>query len=281
MDGSARSAVAVALAVARAQGIRSDDPVVLRDAWHVLVHLRPSRIVARVSSATPYPAGPNPEDVVRELAVASHAARAGVSVIPPAEEVDAGPHRHEGRIVTFWRYVDARGEVDARSAGRRLRAIHDALVDYAGPVPAAGHPDDVDAMLDSVEPSPDVELLRSLVMRKPIVDGQTLHGDAHLENCLATADGPLWHDFETSCRGPREYDLAALMLQDRSRGGYAPSREALAEYGSHDPELLDVSLPVYAAWVYASFLVAIPRRPELAPILEERLRWLRSFVSER
>jgi hypothetical protein len=33
-----------------------------------------------------------------------------------------------------------------------------------------------------------------------------------------------------------------------------------------------------STWVYASFLMASPRRPELARILEERLRWLRTFV---
>jgi Phosphotransferase enzyme family len=278
MVGTSQSAVAAALAVARELGVRCREPVVLRDAWHVLVHLRPSPIVARVSSRIPFPEGPNPEDVVRELRVADHAARAGAAVVPPSAEVDPGPHRHGGHIVTFWRYIDARGEVDPRAAGRRLRVVHDALLDYAGELPLPGHPDDVDAMLDSVEGSADVDLLRSLVTRDVGADRQALHGDAHLENCLQSVGGPLWHDFETSCRGPREYDLAALMLQDRSRGGYAPSREALAAYGSHDGELLDALLPVYAAWVYASFLVASPRRPELAQMLEERLRWLRNFV---
>lgn len=250
----------------------------LSDAWHVLVRLSPSPVVARVSSAVPFPKGPNPEDVVREVEVARHAARAGAPVIPPTDDVDPGPHHHGGRIVTLWRYVAPAGRVDPRCAGRRLRMIHDALLDYAGELPAAGHPDDVVAMLDSVEGSADVDLLRSVARRRPDEGGQALHGDAHLQNCLQSAGGPLWHDFETSCRGPREYDLAALMLQDRSRGDNPASREALAAYGSHDPELLDAFLPVYAAWVYASFLVATPRRPELVPLLEERLRWLRKFV---
>jgi hypothetical protein len=278
MSGTSQSAVAAGLTVARELGVRCEEPVVLRDAWHVLVHLRPSPIVARISSRIPFPEGPNPEDVVRELEVAGHAARAGAPVVPPSTEVDPGPHRQGGHIVTFWRYVDARDDVDPRAAGRRLRMIHDALVDYEGALPLAGHPDDVDAMLDSIESSADVELLRGLVTRDVGAGGQALHGDAHLENCLQSVGGPLWHDFETSCRGPREYDLAALMLQDRSRGDYAPSREALAAYGSHDGELLDAMLPVYAAWVYTSFLVASARRPELAEMVEERLRWLRSFV---
>jgi len=265
-------------AVAREQGLRCDDPVVLRDAWHVLVHLRPSPVVARASSGIPFPEGPDPSDVIRELEVASHAARAGAPVIPPADALDAGPHRHGGHIVTFWRYVEARRPVDPRAAGQGLRVIHDALTDFDGVLPAAGHPDDVEAMLASLETSADVELLRNLAARQVDIDGQALHGDAHLFNCLASDDGPLWHDFETSCRGPREYDLAALVLRDRSSGGDPPAREALAAYGPHDADLVSELLPVYAAWIYASFLVSVPRRPELVPILREQLRWLRGFV---
>jgi hypothetical protein len=257
--------------------MRCEEPVVLREAWHVLVHLRPLPIVARVSSGLPFPEGPRPDDVVRELHVAGHAARAGAPVIPPADGVDAGPHRHCGHIVTFWPYVSPHGEVDARVAGRGLRTIHEALVDYDDPLPPAGYPDDVAEMLDSVKDSADVELLRELAARGPHLKGQALHGDAHLDNCLPSSSGPLWHDFECACRGPREYDLAALVLRDRVRGGDLRTRRALAAYGSHDADLLKALIPVYAAWVYASMLTALPRRPELVPILTERLRWLRHY----
>jgi hypothetical protein len=37
-------------------------------------------------------------------------------------------------------------------------------------------------------------------------------------------------------------------------------------------------VPVYSAWVFASMLTALPRRPELSPMLDERLRWLRGYV---
>jgi hypothetical protein len=275
---SSRSAVAAAVAVGRAQGLEVEDPVVLRDAWHVLVHLRPAPVVARVSSAIPFPQGPKPDDVVRELSVAGHAARAGAPVIPPADETDPGPHHEGGHIVTFWRYIEARGEVDPRTAGRGLREIHDALLDYQGALDPPGHPDDVEAMLSAVDHSSDVDLLRELVTRRPAVGGQALHGDAHLWNCLPSATGPLWHDFETACRGPREYDLAALVLRDNSSGGDEAARAALAAYGAHDADLLEAFVPVYAAWVYASFLLALPRRPELGPVLEERLRWLRDVA---
>ena len=37
---------------------------------------------------------------------------------------------------------------------------------------------------------------------------QVLHGEPHPGNLLATADGLLFIDFETSCRGPIEFDVA-------------------------------------------------------------------------
>jgi hypothetical protein len=264
------SAVAAAVAVAAEHGLPADDPLVLRDAWHVLVHLRPLPVVARVSSGRPYPEGPPEDDVIRELAVASHAARAGAPIVPPSDLLDPGPHRHGGHVVVFWRYVEPRGELDPAAAGRGLRTTHEALADYTGELPEL-HLDDLAGMLGSLEPSADLDLLRELGGRRPGGSAQALHGDAHLANCLP---GPLWHDFETACRGPREFDLAALALHSRTRGDDASST-ALEAYGDHDEELLEACLPVYAAWIYASFMVALPRRPELRPVLDQRLRWLR------
>ena len=74
----------------------------------------------------------------------------------------------------------------------------------------------------------------------------------------------------TACRGPRELDLAALVLHDLAEG-----RAAIAAYGAHDAALLEELLPIYAAWIYASWSGAVARRPDLAPRLRERLRWLR------
>jgi hypothetical protein len=264
------SAVTAAVEVAAELGLSSDDPVVLRDAWHVLVHLRPLPLVARVSSGRPYPEGPSEDGVIIELAVASHAARAGAPVVAPSDLLDPGPHRHGGHVVTFWWYVEPKREVEPVAAGEGLRAIHEALADYEGELPSL-HTDDLARITDSLEPSDDVELVRELGLRQPVGRSQALHGDAHLANCLP---GPLWHDFETGCRGPRELDLAALSLSARVRGDDS-SRVALEAYGDHDAALLEEFLPVYAAWIYASFMIALPRRPELKQVLDERLGWLR------
>ncbi|HZU20033.1 MAG TPA: phosphotransferase [Gaiellaceae bacterium] len=258
------------MAVARAHGVRVDEPVVVRQAWHVLVHLRPAPIVARVTSGA---AGVDPNDVVRELAVAGHAARAGAPVVPPSDLIDPGPHEHAGHTLAFWRYVEKCGEPDAATAGAGLFAIHEALATFDGPLPALH---DVGLLLAELPPSDDRELLCELAAR-PLPAGQALHGDAHLFNCMSTTSGQLWHDFETACRGPREYDLAALVQRQRIHGDDARSAAALAAYGEYDADLLEAALPVYAAWITAAWLVALPRRPELAVPADRQLAFLRRY----
>ena len=249
--------------------------MVLRDAWHVLVHLRPLPLVARVTSGAE---GVDPDDVVRELDVARHFVAAGAPVVEPSDLLDPGPHEHDGHTLVFWRFLRAEGELDPAAAGRGLRAIHEALLDYEGELGTAGHAQDVGSMLAPFAPSDDVELLCELAARE-LPSGQALHGDAHLWNCMPTAAGPVWHDLETACRGPREYDLAALMLDDRSREPDPAARAALAAYGPYDEALLAEALPVYAAWVAASFMAAVARRPDAAPALERQMQFLRRYRS--
>ena len=227
------SAVDAAVAVAADHGVQCDKPVILSEAWHVLVHLCPAPVVARVTSGAP---GVDPGDVERELTVARHAAQANAPVVQPGDLLPPGPHRHGGHTLVFWRYLSQSGTLDASSAGRGLRAIHGSLADYDGELPRAGRADEVRAMLEPFAPSDDAELLCELASRE-LPEGQALHGDAHLFNCLQTTAGPIWHDLETACRGPREYDLAALVLDDRSKAD-PEARSALAAYGSYDEELL-------------------------------------------
>jgi hypothetical protein len=266
------SAVDAAVAVADAHGVYCEEPVVLREAWHVLVHLWPSPVVVRVTSGAP---GVDPADVERELTVARHAACAGAPVVQPSDLLPPGPHCHEGHTLVFWRYLEQVGELDATAAGRGLRTIHDSLADYDGERPRAGRAEEVRAMLRPFAPSDDLELLCELASRE-LPEGQALHGDAHLFNCIQTPAGPIWHDLETACR-PRKYDLAALVLRDRSRDSDPEARIAAAAYGDYDEDLLDQALPVYASWVAASFMVAVARRPDAAAALERQLRFLRRF----
>ena len=47
-----------------------------------------------------------------------------------------------------------------------------------------GHGDEVDELLTRVPDSAEAELLRALAARRPRVEGQALHGDAHLGNVM-------------------------------------------------------------------------------------------------
>jgi phosphotransferase family enzyme len=266
------SAVDAAVAVAAAHGVRCEKPIVLSEAWHVLVHLWPAPVVARVTSGAP---GVDPGDVERELSVARHAAHAA-PVVRPSDLLPPGPHRRDGHTLVFWTYLAPDGELDAGAAGLGLRAIHDSLADYEGVLPRAGRADEVRAMLEPFSPSDEVELLCELASRE-LPEGQALHGDAHLFNCIQTAGGPIWHDLETACRGPREYDLAALLLSERSGNPDPQARHAATAYGDYDEELLARSILVYASWIAASLMVAVARRPDVAPALERQLEFLRPF----
>lgn len=275
MAQSTESAVRAALAVAREHDLHCGEPAVLRADWHILLHLAPLPIVARVSTGLPYPEGPDPNDLVRELDVAAHAARAGAAVVPPANDIEPGPHERDGHIITFWRYVEPYADADPAEAGRALRGIHDALATYDGELPDASRRADVEAMANRLPRSEDTELLLAVAARPLHLARQALHGDAHLSNCLGSPAGPLWHDFETACRGPREYDLAALVMRHRVVGDDPCSTIALRAYGDHDATLVDMLVPHYLAWVAASMLTAVPRRPELAAVAEVRMAWLR------
>ena len=77
-----RGALAAAVAVAQAHGLRCDDAVILRDQLNVLVHLRPAPVVARVAG-TIAPVRPGAAWQPRELANTSHLARARAPVLAP------------------------------------------------------------------------------------------------------------------------------------------------------------------------------------------------------
>ena len=118
-----------------------------------------------------------------DVASAWHAARAGAPVVQPSDLLPPGPHRHDGHTLVFWAYLVQAGKLDATAAGRGLHTIHDSLADYDGELPRAGRAEEVRAMLQAFAPSDDVDLLCELASRE-LPEGQALHGDAHLFNCI-------------------------------------------------------------------------------------------------
>lgn len=275
-------AVAAAVAVAREHGLRPAETVVLAERSNVLVHLRPAPVVARVAATTALLRPDALSWFAREVAVSGFLAGRGVGVVPPSGELPPGPHEHQGLAVSFWTYVP-RGPVhvpSAAEAGRALRELHRALRGFPDELPyLAPFLIEAPRLLDGLEragelPAADLVRLREAHERlaarlgdrpRPV---QALHGDAHLRNLLATAGGLLWSDFEDTCAGPVEWDLACFCLQTPW------GREAaLAAYGGDAPGLEEL-----APWIAARelqgliWVLAMSRRlPELRPRADQIL----------
>jgi hypothetical protein len=239
-----KRALAALLAVAREQGLPTDDVRVVRDLTNLLAHLAPAPVVGRVqltlSRLRNLPAAES------EVRAATFLARHGAPVVPPADDVEPGPYRHDGYIVTFWRWIDHDPtRADPAAAGRALRDLHAAFADFEGELPTCDRLDEVRRLLASLPRSPKLDELAAFAERLPPLDGRPIHGDAHLRNVLWSPSGPLWGDLENICRGPVEYDLACLRFRPS-----AESEAAIAAYGSHgdiEPMLPYVTL-FLAGW---------------------------------
>lgn len=255
------------LGLARKLGLPAEDPVVLDRGMNLIIHLRPSPVVARVTRVA---------HLVRplgSLAGALAAARSIAGLLPPTDLVEPGPHRIEdGRYVTFWAYVDGVSASPAE-AGASLRALHDAARSYAGP-------------LRTFDPRPDAMRIAELVddetaavlraaaasLVPPALAAQAIHGDSHLGNVLK---GGLWLDVDEVCIGPREWDLACLRHRWTFMGEIEDeTRDALAAYGSYDEDAVTALEPLVvlftAAWGSLAPLVG----DAIGPRTRRRLGWL-------
>jgi aminoglycoside phosphotransferase (APT) family kinase protein len=278
-------ALSAAVAVADDYGVRSTDPVILSARSNLLIHLRPAPVVARVAAATAILRPDVREWFGREVAVAGFLAGQGVGVVPPSDEIPPGPHEHDGLILSFWRLIqpDPDRRPSVAEGGRALQELHRALRNFPGELPYLASPlVEVPRLLDRIErqgdlPSADLAILRSAHERlaaallSSAAPAQALHGDAHLRNLIATSNRLFWNDFEDTCSGPVEWDLACFCLQ--SPGG---GEAALAAYGTGAPTLEEL-----APWLAARelqgtvWLVAMSRPfPDRRARAEEMLaRW--------
>jgi hypothetical protein len=240
-------ALAAAVEVAGAHGVRSTDAVILRDQLNVLVHLRPAPVVARVAG-TIRAARPGAEWQRRELSVAGFLAREGAPVVAPSDELPPGPYDHDGRVLSFWAYAPP-AETSAAHAGEALRECLDALKGFHGSLPVLGTLAEAEALLHRLaaegtlihdeamrlqarfdELYPLLRALRSAV--------QPLHGDAHLKNVL----GGLWNDWEDTCLGPVGWDAACLI---------AGSSDPAAQQRAYEATRLDLDPGELGLWVEA------------------------------
>jgi hypothetical protein len=267
-------AIRAAVCYAAANGVRSTEPEVLKNGSNVLVHLRPAPVVARVAGTTGLVRRPVADWFAREVALVDHLIGHGFPVVAPSAELPRGPVGHDGRTMTFWRFVPHDPSVSIKPAdfAASLADLHRALADYSGPLPAAGPLDDVVFGLPLFDEH--AKALRAEHARLSALlpaGGQALHGDAHPGNVLATPDGLVWNDFEDTWRGPLEWDLAVMRRTEQLDGD-----AALAAYpGSCDADLLEVCREIrwlqVQIWRRAAVLRNPARRAEADADLS---RWL-------
>ncbi|NIZ91906.1 phosphotransferase enzyme family protein [Kineococcus rubinsiae] len=234
MEAAERArALAAASASASSLGLVVDEAVVLQDSNRLTVRLLPCDTVARVTS-TAHRVAAFELELVRRLA------EDGSPVAAPEPRVPARMHERDGLGVTLWAHHETADPSVPEPAAYAdaLARLHDGLRRVDLPAPHyAGRVQQALALLADRELTPDLDdagrelLTRTLRGLPRVIDGagrdeQLLHGEPHPGNVLTTAEGPLFIDLETCCRGPVEFDVA-----------HAP--DAVADhYPGLDPDVL-------------------------------------------
>ncbi len=141
------------------------------------------------------------------------------------------PVRVGGYVATLWHEVPHTGPAPTGAdLARLLRALH-ALPPPRLPLPEWEPLGAVRARLDDadgVDPADRAILDRRFHEVQAALAGLAyelpfgpIHGDAHLGNLIPGPDGPVLCDFDSTCYGPREWDLLTLAV-GRLRFGYPP-----------------------------------------------------------
>ncbi|MBO4259250.1 phosphotransferase enzyme family protein [Streptomyces griseorubiginosus] len=208
-------AVAAATVTASSLGLSADDAIVLHDSNKLTLRLLPCDVLARVAPAADHVAH-------FEVDLAQRLAEAGCPVAVLDPRVKPRVHQRDGFVITLWTYYEPAeprqtAPPDYAHALRRLHAGMRRL-----DVPAPHFTDRIaqaQHLVASHDRTPELtdadrELLGDTLRNLREVIGerggpdQLLHGEPHPGNLLTTANGPLFVDLETCCRGPVEFDLA-------------------------------------------------------------------------
>ena len=204
--------------LARGLGLVVEEPVALRSTNNVLVWLRPSMVVAKISRRAGMAAN--------ELSIAKALAAAGAPVVPPANDVGDRLHRVAGGDVTFWKYEpqDEVSSATATSIAVALFDLHNALATLGTVISLPTYEIQItDAVrsLDNREFAPELRVEDRSLLRQALSSGKEvlaqrgdtrriIHGSPHSMNILVVAGEPRFIDFETVQIGPLEWDLAHL-----------------------------------------------------------------------
>jgi hypothetical protein len=267
-------ALAAAVSVADTLGVGAERPAILADSNNTIVWLAPAPIVAKVG--TSHFRDAELESLARELAVSAHLSGLGAAVVAPVRGLAAGPHRWRDLTLTLWQYAEPSGTVapEPAEAAAAMSAVHDALAVFPGSLPRFEleladarrflRPERSPTLLDS-----DRHFLLSVVGEVEerlggwVTEPRALHGSPHAGNWLRTTQGLLLLDFETACRGPLEWDLAAL------------DDAAVQLFAEVDFELVALLRRMRSVCVAAKCWVEPNRAPEVREAARVHLKLLR------
>ena len=284
------AAVRAAVTVAARYGNTAAEPAILADGANIIVYLRPAPVVAKVAASTLAVRPDNEDRLQRELDVCAFLAAEGAPVAPPSAEIPATTHRHDGQMMSFWRYLppaDPAGRLrpDEETIGSMLRDLHAALRRYPRTQEYLTPLRDIPAFLARPQTRISQErkaalaaayhrLTAELTQAPP---RQALHGDAGGGNLMATDRGWIWHDFEDTCSGPVEWDLAAS-----TSSRYQDGPRVLAAYcDAIDGSQLAVCEQLRWLHLTVWYSLYAERLPDLGPRAAELLaRWPRAEAAE-
>jgi hypothetical protein len=235
-----RDAMASAIRAGQQHGLRAANPVVVQETNNVVVWLRPHEVIAKVGSGLD-----RAEALRREHHVARAVVELGAPVAQPLLATRPVLDVVTGLTVTLWHRLeeDRTMTPDARTLGASLRELHGLLAkckielpDFREELWRARRALDDESALAALPPA-DRKFLRGLFdTLMPDLDAhqfrrRPLHGEPHDGNRLLTPDGVRWIDFERTCLGPLEWDLAFLSNDER---------QSFAEIDAHLLHLLSL-----------------------------------------
>ena len=251
-DALEQRALNAACAVAVDCGVACEQAEILSAASNVLIHLRPSPVVARVMTGTVALHDDPRRWLGREIAVMRFLEPTGLAVAA-SPEIDPGPVCRDGLWMTFCAFVDHEGGAGLQDGperlARALRELHVALAPFPGELGnAAEVRDDIERLRRRLRPSPvltaahivtlgdRLDAVSDSVFAAPLPI-QALHGDISHSNFLRAGGRLVVNDFEDTFRGPLHWDVASLVESLRiRRAGAAGIARALDAYGWTDPD---------------------------------------------
>ena len=241
-------AVAAATATASALGLSADEATVVHASNRLAVRLLPADVLARIALPTHEAAAFEIDLAARLAAMDSPVALLDPRVAPRVYERD-------GFTITLWTYYEPQTprELSPTAYADALSRLHRGMQQVEIVTPHfTDRVREAEALVGSRDRTPELaDADRDLLMRTfgrvmPVIAErgaaeQLLHGEPHPGNVLNTANGPLFIDLETACRGPVEFDLA-----------HVPT-EVSGRYAGIDHSLLDecraLVFGMIAAWL--------------------------------